>query len=181
MHIMVCNDDLLNQEADAVLLTIDGAAPGMEGNVARAFERRYPDLWEELSTEIEYPLPLGRCDILEIDHYYTCPHRFAVIASTLHHHPPLSDQQKRSVAESAFLHALALCSQRHVHTVATTVLTGGWRLGFTDALSAMLAVAERFRENQNTPFPSQVKICVLDGAALAAARASGRYPSEIFG
>lgn len=39
MAIELINGDLLEVKADAVLLTIDGSKPGMEGNIARQFAR----------------------------------------------------------------------------------------------------------------------------------------------
>ena len=44
--------DLLEVKSDAVLLTIDGVKPGMEGNIARQFARRFPEDWQYLQRDI---------------------------------------------------------------------------------------------------------------------------------
>lgn len=48
MAMEILRGSLLDAPDDAIILTIDGAAKGMEGNIARAFTRKYPDVWEEL-------------------------------------------------------------------------------------------------------------------------------------
>ncbi len=59
MPICLVYGDVFDAVADGLLLTIDGAKKGMEGNVARAYARRWPDAFEEIEYEIPYPLPLA--------------------------------------------------------------------------------------------------------------------------
>lgn len=67
--------------ADAILLTIDGAATSMEGNIARLFQRQYPEAWEEIEYDIDYPLPLGRTLAFDVHEEHECPFKTALVAS----------------------------------------------------------------------------------------------------
>ena len=44
MSLKISRGNVLDAKADAIILTIDGAANGMEGNIARAFARKWPDV-----------------------------------------------------------------------------------------------------------------------------------------
>ncbi len=48
MSIQLIHHSIFTGQEKAVLLTVDGAANGMEGNIARTFARLYPECWEEL-------------------------------------------------------------------------------------------------------------------------------------
>ena len=154
--------NLIDSTAEAILLTIDGVARGMEGNIARVFQRNYPDAWEELEDEIEYPLSLGKSVALDIHDEYDCRFKTAIIASTLNHMDILPDQQKIGVMESAFYHSLSLCQQRQINTLATALLRGGWRVSLEEALLAMLNVIKRFYSLH--PSTLQVSIFVLNSS-----------------
>jgi len=127
--------DLLNSETDALLLTIDGAKCGMEGNIARQFGKRFPEDWEYMQRDIKYPIPLGRTVAVSWDG--DCPWRYILFASTLHHLDVLDDQQKLMVIRSALFEALNLCSRLCITSLATAVLQGGWRLDPEIALAQM--------------------------------------------
>lgn len=60
MNVQLINNNIFTGNEQALILTVDGAATGMEGNIARAFSRHYPECWEELSLDIDYPIPLGQ-------------------------------------------------------------------------------------------------------------------------
>jgi hypothetical protein len=49
----VLHGNVLDAIADALILTIDGAKKGMEGNIARAFARKWPEIWHELEDEMQ--------------------------------------------------------------------------------------------------------------------------------
>ena len=61
MTMSVVNRNILDSSAEAIILTIDGAKKGMEGNIARAFAKKYPNAWELLEYEITYPIPIEMC------------------------------------------------------------------------------------------------------------------------
>ena len=47
-------------DAGAVIVAIDCAQRGMEGNISRAYTRRWSDARMEIEDEIRYPIGLGR-------------------------------------------------------------------------------------------------------------------------
>lgn len=132
---IVCAD-ILNTPVDALLLTIDGANRGMEGNLARQFEKRWPEDWHDMQRDIRYPIPLGRTVAVPWDG--DCPWQCVLLASTLNHADILSDADKCAVVRSAFNEALVHCQRLGIKTLSTTVLRGGWRLSLEDAFRAMV-------------------------------------------
>jgi len=57
----------LSSQAEALLLTTDGAARGLQGNLARAFARRFPKKWRYIERALRYPIQLTRCVHVEWD------------------------------------------------------------------------------------------------------------------
>jgi O-acetyl-ADP-ribose deacetylase (regulator of RNase III) len=127
--------DVLDVSSDALLLTIDGAKRGMEGNIARQFARRWPEDWEDMQQDVKYPIPIGRTVVVPWDG--DCPWRLIIFASTLHHLDVLNEQQKRNVIRSSLSEALQLCVRYKATSLATVVLQGGWRLSAEAALQEM--------------------------------------------
>jgi O-acetyl-ADP-ribose deacetylase (regulator of RNase III) len=135
MALEIVTGDVLDLAADALLLTIDGVKRGMEGNIARQFERRWPDDWKDLQRTVRYPVPLGRA--VAVPWHGDFPWRLVLFASTLHHLDVLDDQQKRGVTRSSLFEALQLCDRHRASSLATAVLQGGWRLSPEEALLEM--------------------------------------------
>ena len=48
------HNNVFDVVADALLLTIDGQARGLRGNVAHAFQRRWPDAYEDFESRLRY-------------------------------------------------------------------------------------------------------------------------------
>lgn len=136
MPIEIIQGDVLSAKADALILTIDGSRKGQEGNLARAFARRWPDAFMDVEDQISYPVPLGRTVATHPEN--ECPFTLVLVASTLHHIDVLSDAQKLGVIRAAILDALALAKHHRVARLASTVMTGGWRLELEPALNCML-------------------------------------------
>lgn len=136
MSTEIIHGDVLSAKADALILTIDGTRKGLEGNLARAFARRWPDAFLDVEDEIRYPVPLGRTVATHPEN--ECGFPLVLVASTLHHLDVLSDTQKLGVIRAAFLDALALATRHRVARLAATVMTGGWRLEIEAALGCML-------------------------------------------
>ncbi len=142
MDIRLINDSIFSGNEKAIILTIDGLAQGMEGNVARAFARSYPECWEKLALDIQYPIPLGQCRLYEIDRDIAeeehCPYHYVIVASTLHHVEVFDENQKIQVINQALISALSLASQKSdIVDIATVILSGGWRLSEETAFTAM--------------------------------------------
>jgi O-acetyl-ADP-ribose deacetylase (regulator of RNase III) len=137
MALELMKGDLLEVNSDAVLLTIDGGKPGMEGNIARQFARRFPEDWQYLQRDIRYPVPFGRSVIVSWDG--DCPWSHIVFASTLHHVGVLEEHEKRRVIRLALTEALQLCVRHGIRSLSSAVLQGGWRLSPEAALEEMEA------------------------------------------
>ena len=138
MSIEILQGNLLDRKADAVILTVDGAAAGLEGNIARAFGRAYPDAWEELEYKVQYPIPLGASKMYSIDPELECPFRFVIFASTLHHIETLTDQEKMDVMKTALSSSLLLAASKLLGHISCGLMSGGWRLSKEAALEAMI-------------------------------------------
>jgi len=130
--------DVLSSTADAIVLTIDGAKKGMEGNIARSYARRWPDAWMEIEDAIRYPVSLGRC--VAVAPKNESQFRWVLLASTLHHLDFLTDAQKAGVIRAALGDAIKLALRHRVGRLATAVMTGGWRMELKPALAAMLDI-----------------------------------------
>lgn len=140
MTLEIVTGNVLDTTTDALLLTIDGAKRGMEGNIARQFARRFPEDWEFMQRDIKYPVPLGRS--VAVRWYGDCHWRFLIFASTLHHLDVLDDQQKLAVVRSALSEALRHCVRLRINSLATAVLSGGWRLSAQAAMIEMNSAYE---------------------------------------
>ena len=136
--IEIIQGDVLSSDADAVILAIDGAKRGMEGNIARAYARRWPDAWMEIEDEIRYPIRLGRTVAIHPENESGFP--LVLIASTLNHVDTLDEQRKAAIVRSALSEAIQLAIRHRVRQLATAPMTGGWRLELEPALAAMMSV-----------------------------------------
>lgn len=165
MSIQVLHKNILESKDDAIVLTVDGVARGMEGNITRAFEQQYPEVWEEIEYDIPYPIPLGTVVMLDVHKDLLCAYKSVIIASTLHHIDVLSDIQKTRVISSALGHAVALSAQRGYRSIAATILAGGWRLNNLIAFTAMLNQYSRI--SAINPAAPMLKIYMLDSATFA--------------
>jgi O-acetyl-ADP-ribose deacetylase (regulator of RNase III) len=149
MAVQILQGNALDARADALVLTIDGARRGMEGNIARAFARRWPDAFEEIEEQIRYPIPLGRTVATHPES--DCPFRTVLFASTLHHLDVLTDTQKSAIIANALTEAVNLALKHRCRSVATAVMSGGWRLPFDTALSAMLSALAPHASRETLP------------------------------
>jgi len=145
MHIEIINGNIFESEAEAIILTVDGARAGMEGNIARSFQRNYPDVWEELEYDFEYPIGLGSAKIYPIHEDLQCKNKFCILASTLHHIDTLEDLEKLKILSSALRRSLILASGRSVSSVCSVVLSGGWRIKTVEAFKEMVKTYSRYR------------------------------------
>ncbi len=164
MSIQLLQGDVLGAATDGLILTIDGARRGLEGNIARAFARRWPDDFTEIEDQIRYPVPLGRAVVTRPD--LDCPFKAVYVASTLHHLEVLTDVQKAGIIASALGEAVQLALRHRMRSLASAVMTGGWRLPFDAALGAML---DCLRSLAPPEAPLRLAIYVLDEGELRSA------------
>ena len=157
MPIQVLTGNVLDSNSESLLITIDGTRRGMEGNLARQFERRWPDDWQDMQRSIPYPVPLGHTIALDWDG--DSPWSWYLIASTLHHLQVLSDADKIAIVKRAFLDALNHCQRIRVRSLATSVMRGGWRLSMEEAFHAMIVA---WNASQAKHSGLNVKVYVLE-------------------
>ncbi len=138
---LMVNANILDVPADALLLTIDGAKAGLEGNIARQFARRWPEDWTDMVRSLRFPIPLGRTVALPWEG--DAPWKLFLFASTLHHVDVLEVSEKESIVTRAFLEGIKLCSKHGAKSLSTPVLQGGWRLSQQQAFDAMWGSAAR--------------------------------------
>ena len=138
MGLQVVKGNLLEASSESIVLTIDGDAEGMEGNIARLFDRKWPDAWEFVEDEMIYPLPLGSVNLIEMDEDIECSFQYVFVASTLHHKDTLSKQDMHNVIHNAFANTIKTVSTNKITSVATAVMAGGWRLKAPEAFKCML-------------------------------------------
>jgi O-acetyl-ADP-ribose deacetylase (regulator of RNase III) len=135
MGIRIIQGNVLDAKADAAIITIDGAKKGMEGNIARAFARRWPELWTEIEEEIPYPLPLG--EVFEYEPTAESPFRLILIAATINHRETLTEPEKKGIVRTALGNAISAATGCGIKSIATAIMTGGWRLSQQSAFLAM--------------------------------------------
>ena len=98
------HNNVFDVVADALLLTIDGQARGLRGNVAHAFQRRWPEAYEDFESQLRFPVPLGTA--VRIDADTDCPWRTILFVSTLHHLETLDDGARHAVIRRGLRSAL---------------------------------------------------------------------------
>jgi len=145
MVMNILQGNVLDAKAEAVILSIDGAAKGMEGNLTRQFAMRWPEVWGEIQDEIRNPIPLGK--VIEYEPVIGCSFRLILMASTLHHREVLSDAAKQGIIRDATEKSLQLAARFSIDTIAAPLMVGGWRLTLQSAFLSMVDGYESARRN----------------------------------
>jgi O-acetyl-ADP-ribose deacetylase (regulator of RNase III) len=140
MNLKIFQGDVLEAEADAILMTIDGSAKGMEGNICAQFKRRWPEVWEEIDGEMKYPLALG--NVFDYEPVCESPFRLILLASTLHHRDMMSENEKKHTVKTALENTIRIAVSFEAKELATGILRGGWRLSDETAFIAMADACE---------------------------------------
>ncbi len=143
MRLELREGNVLDAPADALLVAIDGASGGMEGNVARQLRARWgEEAWDEIEGAWELPLPPGRACLA------AAPPggRFAaVVALSILPHDgsvPYRSPAMRAVATSALVHAARLCAAHGAPRIATVLPRGGPRLSADEAFAAVVTALD---------------------------------------
>ena len=160
MSILLTNKNILESDAKAIVLTIDGYKEGMEGNIARAFALKYPNVYDEVEAELIYPISIGTISHIKVDKSLECNFSDIIFASTLDHKDILSDLQRCQSVSNAFSEVISLISKRNISSVTTAVMTGGWRLPFDIAFRHMIEGYQKTKYNlKRIPV---IEICIFD-------------------
>lgn len=139
------NSNVLKAKAEAIILGIDGAAKGMEGNLSRQFALRFPKVWNEIQNEIRYPVPLGR--IIEFEADGDCAFRLVLLATTLNHLEVISDTTRQDIIRNVTEKSLTIAEKYKINAIASPLLIGGWRLTLQNAFISMFEGYEKARRN----------------------------------
>lgn len=142
MGLRILHGNVLDAKTDSIVLTIDGLAQGMEGGIARAFAKKWPEAWEEIECEIPYPMTLG--EVIGVEPSSGFPFLLVMIASTLHHKDTLTESDKKGVVRTAIIEAMHIASGYDIKSIAAPVMSGGWRLSPSSAFMAMVEAYEEF-------------------------------------
>lgn len=157
MSINIFQGNVLDARADAVVFSIDGSAKGMEGNICRQFEARWPDVWREVQDEISYPIPLGR--VFDYEPAGDCPFCWIILASTLNHKDALSASVKKGIVSTALERSLKIVAGYGAKKIASTIMSGGWRL---PQEAAFLAMIDGYEEARQSGIQVDLDIHILD-------------------
>jgi hypothetical protein len=166
MKIRLIQADVFDQVADAVVITIDGLIEQRRlnvdrqlGNMGHQFMRRFPgaDLVGKISAQARFPLPLGHAALVELPEGCSS-FRWVLLMSTLPHLGDLGQAACSNAARSAFARALELAHGAGARTVATGILTGGWRLEPWAAWASMVDVLRAMRRTPNL----ELIVCVKE-------------------
>lgn len=112
MGLRIMHGDVLDAQADALILTIDRASSRKElkGDTASTFARRWPAAWQEVEDMLRLPVPLGTA--VDIEPSEDCPFRLVLLVSILVHpilgHTPatLGSQDRKGMVRSALEEAV---------------------------------------------------------------------------
>lgn len=145
MSLNILQGNVLDAKADAIILSVDGAAKGMEGNLSRQFASRWPEAWNEIRDEIRHPIPLGK--VIEYEPVSDCAFQLILLASTLHHREVLNDKARQGIILEATENSLRVADKYKINTITAPVMVGGWRLTLQNAFLSMVDGYESARRS----------------------------------
>jgi hypothetical protein len=168
IRLTLVEGDLFDARADAIALPIDGVLPVSAGTalvqralgrIARAFASRFPEceLVDEVDAQVTFPLAPGQAAAVELP--AGSGFRHALLLSMLPHQADqTNDAVVRAAVAGAFGHALRLCDELALASVAAPLLKAGWRVPTTTAMTLMLTALA----SANLRHPLAVEIRILD-------------------
>jgi O-acetyl-ADP-ribose deacetylase (regulator of RNase III) len=143
MELNIINADLFTNSSEAIILNIDGETKGegKGGKMARKFQGLYPELWNKADELI--PIPLAYGDIFVYRPQDHVQYKAVIISSFLNHTKDLSQKEREDVAYTAVKNALQYCVKHNIKSLATPLMTGGWRIPTINAFVAMSHALEK--------------------------------------
>jgi hypothetical protein len=155
MELIIKQGNILNAHAEGLIITLDGNARGLEGNLARQFKARFPEQWGDIENELNFPIPLGRSDYAEAPQPFSFKFIFAV--SILDHLNLIGWDKMPSIIRNALYEVCAKAQKLKINTIASLPLTGGFRLSASKALQVMVEVLDEF-----PGYHAQIEIYVIE-------------------
>ena len=150
MGLIIKRGDLFTSDSPAIVLPIDGSKRGLEGNLASAFSKRFPDAWEAVAEQIQFPMGLGSADAFSTEKYDCCAQNIIVV-STLHHLSELNSADVTTVARDATRAAIEMAIIYKFERVDFPILSGGWRLPVEKSVVVMVNTYLRFSLGRKLP------------------------------
>lgn len=143
MELFVRQADVLDSDADGLIVTVDGESRRLEGSVGGQFARRWPEKWEEIMHRMELPVPLGTAVHSPVGE--PTPFQFVFLASILDHSNRAGRQAMAAYMRSALHRTLGIARTLKLNSIASPLLKGGWRMATSVAFDAMVQVSDEFR------------------------------------
>lgn len=127
--------NVLDANAEAIIVNVDGAHERMLGNIAHQLKGRIDDeAWEDLMDQVNFPIPLGRCVSAELEDD-NVSFKHVIFASCLGHRNLYGGSNHMRYMHSALMDARMCALTIGVKSVAMAMATGGWRIGSRDAVN----------------------------------------------
>lgn len=139
--------NLLDAEADAIIIAVDGDDPKLLGSVGQQLRKRIDDedYWQDLIRAANYPIHPGDVRLLDIstvtDYSDAVFGYRAVILVNFYNHI-----NSRVYYEKGYHNALAYAHHNGLYRLGTALYKGGWRGTEAKAMAALKRAAERVPE-----------------------------------
>jgi len=132
--------DVLTAKTDALLVAMDGDAEGMEGNIGRQLQRKIgEEAWEDLMAQLIFPMGAGTAQIAEFEGVAEVQFKFAVFAAAFLH---ATNEGASSTLKASLDQSLKRARGAGARSIATAVLTGGWRVNKERAIAHLVDVSD---------------------------------------
>jgi len=133
--------DVFDSNAEALLVTVDGAGKRSIGAVANQVRRKIGDeAWNELISQIEFPMKITHTELLTLPEDIDFPFRHIIVGSFIDHMGELTGRRREAISDvtgSAMLRA----HRNGISKLATAPLRGGWRVPVEKAVEDMIVTA----------------------------------------
>ncbi len=157
MKLKINNESLFDHTSDAIILTIDGAAKGMAGKAARTFGELYPEIWQFIESQVQYPVTAGSCVSTLIPG--GIPFKVVFLAATLTHLPDMQNASQKSLSLRAFNMAVRDATVLGLKTIRCSLPGGGWRV---DPLNAFMILSQILEKTYSSTKGMELQLCVLE-------------------
>lgn len=126
--------NILDVDADAIIVTVDGSSVDSMGSIASQLRRRMGDAWDDIEDQLEFPIPLGNIQIATItetineDAQEPVNFKHVFFLSVLDHLQEVQASQRPEIVRKGLVRALEVAAQLGLKTVASPLLRCGWRV-----------------------------------------------------